>query len=162
LAGVVTGLVDQVASLASLVPYGATVTGILHYIASGAIGTLAFKGGLMTALLGLIVQCSLTTAMAGVFVAISRRYPVLCRRPWPSGIAYGVVAFVVMNYLAVPLSAAPNWKPPAGWTLVQSLMGHCFYVGVPIAFIGRALLTRPAEGSQVPEEGFRARDAYAP
>ena len=40
-----------------------------------------------------------------------------------------------MNYIAVPLSLAPGWKPPAGWDLVAALLAGCFYVGLPIAAI---------------------------
>jgi hypothetical protein len=51
--------------------------------------------------------------------------------------------YVFMNYVAVPLSAAPNWKPAQGWAVVGGLMAHCFYVGLPIAFIARAFLREP-------------------
>jgi hypothetical protein len=145
LGGATAGLLDQISAFASLVPHGATVIGILHYVASGAIGTRAFNGGTVTALLGLAVHFSLTTAMAGTFVALSRRFSVLYHQPWLSGIGYGVATFLLMNYVAVPLSAAPNWKAPTGWAWVQAVMGGCAYVGIPIAFITRTYLSRPAE-----------------
>ena len=76
--------------------------------------------------------------MAGIFVVASQRFPALLRQPGLSGPAYGVLIYFVMNYIAVPLSAAPNWKLPQGWAIVGGLLPHCFYVGLPIAAIARA------------------------
>jgi uncharacterized membrane protein YagU involved in acid resistance len=68
--------------------------------------------------LGLGVHFSLTTLMAGVFVLTARKFAVLLRRPWLFGPAYGVLIYFIMNYIAVPLSAAPGWKPGQGWAMV--------------------------------------------
>jgi len=73
-------------------------------------------------------------------VVASQRFPALLRQPWLSGMTYGVLIFFVMNYVAIPLSAAPNWKLPQGWAIVGGLLANCFYVGLPIASIARALL----------------------
>ncbi len=89
------------------------------------------------------VQETVTTIMAGVFVLVAHKYRTLLRNPWLSGVVYGVLLYIVMNYVAVPLSVAPNWKPPVGWVIVGSLLSHCFYVGVPIAFIARTFLGEP-------------------
>ena len=86
--------------------------------------------------------------MAGIFVVASQRFPALLRQPWLSGPAYGVLIYFVMNYVAVPLSAAPNWKLPQGWAIVGGLLAHCFYVGLPIAAIARAFLA--AHSAAVP------------
>lgn len=108
---------------------------MLQYIASGLIGPRAFSGGAATAALGLAVHFSLTTIMAAGFVLASRRFTALPRRPWIWGPAYGIATCLIMNYIAVPLSLAPGWKPPAGWDLVGALLAGCFYVGLPIASI---------------------------
>lgn len=42
-----------------------------------------------------------------------------------------------MAYVVVPMSAAPGWKLPEGWSIVSGLMSHSFYVGLPIAYITR-------------------------
>jgi hypothetical protein len=139
--GLLAGLLDHMAAIASLVPQGISPLHINQYLASAVIGpSAAFAGGWVTAALGVGVQDSLTTIMAGAFVVSAHRYPALLRNPWLSGVVYGVLIYVVMNYIAVPLSAAPGWKPPAGWVLVGSLLSHCFYVGVPIAFVARSFL----------------------
>lgn len=141
LGGAAAGLLDHTAALASQIPHGISATRMQQYVASAIIGpAAAFAGGWATSLLGLGVHFSLTTLMAGAFVIASKRFPVLLRQPWYSGPAYGVLIYFVMSYVAVPLSAAPNWQPAQGWAMVAGLLAHCFYVGLPIAAIARALL----------------------
>lgn len=127
-------------ALATYLPQGTDPMRLHQYLASAVLGQAAFAGGWATALLGLCVHFTLTTLMAGIFVATSQRYPVLLRHTWPAGMTYGVLIYFVMNYIAVPLSAAPNWKPAHGWAVVGGLLAHTMYVGVPIAAIARALL----------------------
>lgn len=140
LGGAAAGLLDQLSAFATFIPHGASVVGILRYLASAVIGPRALTGGIPTAMLGLAVHFSLTTAMAGVFVFAAQRFAPLRRWPWVSGPCYGIVLCFVMNYVAVPLSAVANWRPPAGWDLVGALLAHAFYVGLPIAAIASALL----------------------
>lgn len=147
--GLTAGTLDHLSACATLIPHGASAIGMLQYIASGAIGQRAFSGGLATAALGLAVHLSLTTTMAAVYVFTALRAPALLVRPWISGIVYGILIFLVMNYIAVPLSFAPGWKPPTGWGLVGAVLASCLYVGAPIAafathFFGPRELMREA------------------
>jgi uncharacterized membrane protein YagU involved in acid resistance len=139
LGGLAAGFLDEMAALAS---HSAPRIHMLQYQASGLIGpAAAFAGGWASALLGVGIHFSLTTLMAGIFVIAAQRFPIVLRQPWCSGPAYGILLYLVMSYIVVPLSAAPNWKPAQGWGVVGSLLGHCLYVGLPIAAISRALLT---------------------
>jgi uncharacterized membrane protein YagU involved in acid resistance len=140
LGGAAAGFLDHMSALATFLPQGASAMGLHQYLASGVLGQAAFAGGWATAVLGVCVHFTLTTLMAGLFVAASQRFPVLLRHSWPAGLSYGVLIYFFMNYIAVPLSAAPNWKPGHGWAMVSGLLGHAMYVGVPIAAIARALL----------------------
>jgi hypothetical protein len=142
LGGATAGVLDELSACASLIPRGITATRIMQYQASGLIGSRSFSGGSGTAALGLAVHFSLTTIMAAIFVAAAAKSQLLLRRPWISGPVYGVLIFFFMQYVAVPLSAAPDWKPARGWAIVTGLLVHCFYVGVPIVFIARAHLAR--------------------
>jgi hypothetical protein len=148
LGGATAGFLDEMSALSSLVPHGVSATRLFHYQASALIGPDAAKaGGLLTAALGVAVHFMLTTVMAGTFVAASQKLPVLLRKPWASGLAYGVLVYLVMNYIAVPLTAIPNWKAPTDWGIVSGLLAHCFFVGIPIAAIARAWLADvPATG----------------
>ena len=80
---------------------------ILHSIASGLLGRSSFFGGLPTAALGLVLQWAMSIVIAAIYVIAARIAPVLSRAWIACGLAYGVVIFCVMNYVVVPLSAAP-------------------------------------------------------
>lgn len=135
LAGLVAGALDIVAAFASYAAQGATVEGILKYIASGLLGAAALQGGMGMVWLGLACHFALTTAMAAIFLAAARRLRSLTAHPWLWGSVYGVLTWVAMVYIVVPLSAVPGWKLPAGWAIVSGLLAHIFYVGVPIAHL---------------------------
>jgi hypothetical protein len=64
----------------------------------------------------------------------------VARHPFASGIVFGIVVFLVMRLLVLPLSAFPfpvTFKPVA---TVLDLMSHTMLFGVPIALAaGRAL-----------------------
>lgn len=137
LAGFVAGVLDILAALASYVSQGATVEGILKYIASGLLGATALQGGTAMAALGLACHFALTTAMAAVYLAAALRLRALIRHPWLWGSVYGLLTWVAMVYVVVPLSAVSGWKLPEGWHIVSGLLSHIFYVGVPIAHITR-------------------------
>lgn len=80
---------------------------ILHAIASGVLGKASFAGGAGSAVLGLALQWFMGLLIAPIFVLVASRLACLRRRWVYAGIAYGVVVFFVMNYVVVPLSAAP-------------------------------------------------------
>jgi hypothetical protein len=57
---------------------------------------------------------------------------------------FGLGAFVAMNYVVVPLSAAAV-RPPHGVFLAGGLLAHMFLVGVPIALAARRALREAQE-----------------
>ncbi|MGM9485518.1 hypothetical protein ACS5PN_30295 [Roseateles sp. NT4] len=135
LAGLVAGALDILAAFASYVSQGATVEGILKYIASGLLGASALQGGAAMVALGLFCHFALTTGMATVYLVAAQRLRALIAHPWLWGSVYGVLTWVAMVYVVVPLSGVTGWKLPEGWSIVSGLLSHIFYVGVPIAHI---------------------------
>jgi hypothetical protein len=136
-AGLVSGALDILAAFASYTAQGATVQGILKYIASGLLGPVALQGGVEMAVLGLLCHFLLTTAMAAIYFAAALKRRPLASRPWLWGSLYGVLTWAAMVFVVVPLSGVTGWKLPLGWGIVGGLLAHIFYVGVPIAHIVR-------------------------
>jgi len=134
-AGLVSGAVDILAAFASYTAQGATVPGILKYIASGLLGPAAMQGGAEIAWLGLLCHFLLTTAMAAIYWVAARKLRLLATQPWLWGSIYGALTWLAMVFVVVPLSGATGWKVPQGWSIVSGLLAHIFYVGVPIAHI---------------------------
>lgn len=80
---------------------------ILHNIASGVLGGASFTDGALAAWLGLVLQWLMSIIIAAVYLLATAPLPSLRRRWWLGGAIAGVVIFLVMNFLVLPLSAAP-------------------------------------------------------
>ncbi len=106
LGGVVAATLDIGAAM---LISGAGLTTILQFIASGLIGKAAFDGGTATAVLGAALQEALGLIIAAVFVSASLALPWLRRRWLAAGLAYGVMIYLVMNYVVMPLSAVGHF-----------------------------------------------------
>jgi hypothetical protein len=135
--GLVVGVLDLADALIFFGLRGAAPMRICQSIASGLLGRAAFDGGWTTAALGVVLHFVIATLIVAVLVLAAQRLPSLARQPWIVGPIYGVVAFLVMNLVVVPLSAA-NGSFPQGAGLVNGILIHIFGVGVPAAFAARA------------------------
>lgn len=140
LAGLAAAIVEMVFVLPIQQYLGASPLVVFQSIAAGALGKPAFSEGLPAAALGVAVHVLISLVSAGVFVGASLRWPVLLRRPWLSGILYGVVVYLVMTFVVLPLSAI-GFRPPKSlllWTISFSI--QLFAFAVPIALVTRRLL----------------------
>lgn len=59
---------------------------------------------------------------------------------------YGLVVYAVMNFIVLPLSAAPPRNAPAGAVLLNGLLIHVFGVGLPSA-LSAAWVSRREPGT---------------
>jgi uncharacterized membrane protein YagU involved in acid resistance len=112
---------------------------IFQSVAAGLLGKASFEGGAATAALGLLLHYLIACTMSLAYYLVARRRPALVRRPVPMGALYGLLLYVIMNHVVVPLSAAgPGSKDPT-W-IALGIAVHAFLVGVPIAwFAARAV-----------------------
>lgn len=102
--GLIAGTLDiGAASLINLV----SPVLILHYIASGVLGTRAFTIGAAASYLGLALQWSMSILIAAIYFAVTSRWRSLRARWRLGGLSAGIVIFLVMNFVVMPLSAAP-------------------------------------------------------
>lgn len=104
LGGLVAGTVD-IGSAAVINMLSPVV--IMQAIASGLLGADSFKGGAGSAVVGVLLQWAMALIIAAIYVGVMTRLPELRRRWVFSGTVSGVIIFFVMNYLVMPLSAAP-------------------------------------------------------
>ena len=117
---------------------------VLQGIAEALLGPASQRGGTPTALLGLLMHFGVALGWTAVFYGLSRRLPILVRRPVPSGLIYGAVVYLVMYRGVIPLTIALNSLyltefdralPPLG---IRGLAIHLLCVGLPIALTVRA------------------------
>jgi hypothetical protein len=110
---------------------------VLQYVASGAMGNAAFAGGPATALLGLVLDFIMTTIMAGVFILSFDRIPLLRSHVIPGSLLYGFGVFIVMNFIVLPLSAAPPLPAPPMWLFIEIILEHILLIGLPLGILMR-------------------------
>lgn len=135
-AGLVAGALDMAYAIAVWYPRGVPPARVMKGIASGVLGAAAFGGGDGVALLGLALHLAIACAMAVVYVSVAERVPLLVQRPWLCGAVYGLLLYVAMNYLIVPLSAAPM-RAPTGVGALVALIPHIVLIGWPFAWFTR-------------------------
>ena len=121
-----------------------TVQRIFQAVATGLLGPDSFKGGAATAALGLALHCVVALGWTLVFFFALRLWPWLRRTTASTrgavlaGLAYGVVVWLLMDSVVLPLSRARATPVTQPWFWIQ-LATHPFVVGLPIALIlGRA------------------------
>lgn len=89
---------------------------ILRFIAGGLQGKSALHGGAASAWLGLVLQWGMGILIAAIFVFAALRLRWMTSRWFLAGLVYGVIVFVVMNYVVLPLSA---WHRVGHFTLLS-------------------------------------------
>lgn len=106
---------------------------MLRFVASGPFPQ-ATEWGAAGAWLGLATHFALMAVMAAVFVIAAQRRPALTAKPIQWGVLYGLVTYVIMNLIVVPLRFPAAWPPkPIG--IATQLFAHIVLVGIPIALI---------------------------
>lgn len=142
--GLLAGLLDLAFALTFAGAHGVGPVQLLQVIASGWLGAAASTGGLATAALGLVSHFGIALLWAFAFAFVARRAPSLRTRPVVAGLAFGVVVFLAMRLVVLPLSAYPRpvtFKPLA---TALDLASHMLLFGVPIALATRRAFATPA------------------
>lgn len=122
---------------------------IFHSIAGGLLGREAARaGGLPTAFLGGFLHYFIAFSIVITFFLASRKLPFLTRRPWLCGAIYGVLVFLFMNLVVLPLSALHNpLRLVPSVSLLNQVLIHVFGIGIPSALFARAASPFRAAGS---------------
>lgn len=136
LGGLVAGVLDLAAVLAFWAARDVSALAILRSIATSVLGPEARDGGAVAAVLGLALHFAISFVFAAAYVAVSARMRPLRDRPVVFGLAYGLLAYVIMTFVVVPLSLMETrpWPPPLV-NLAASLSIHLFLFGLPIALL---------------------------
>ena len=139
LSGLIAGTLDLTAACVSAwLRNGATPLRVSQFIASGAIGTVAFTGGYKSAVLGVALHYLIATTAAAVFYLASRKFRFLIKWPVPMGLLYGIFVYLFMNFVVLPRSAiTPARVPPTLSSRAIQALIIMFCVGLPIALIVR-------------------------
>lgn len=130
--GLAVGILDGLYAVVLWGQRGVKPDRVFQGVAAGLLGRGSFEGGAPTALLGLLLHFFIAFCVAAVYVLASRRWDVLARRPVLCGLVYGVLVYLVMTYVVVPLSAAGGGLPTLPRFLLNAA-AHALLVGLPPA-----------------------------
>ncbi len=163
LGGLIAGALDIIYAFVVYGPlsYGLTPQQVFQSVAAGWIGREASRaGGTETALLGLGTHFLIATLMAATYVLAAQSFKALTKGAILWGFVYGLILYVAMNYVVVPLSAAATGEFASSfadassrlqssfseirggaddypWMLWGTILTHTVLVGVPIALIAK-------------------------
>lgn len=146
LGGLVAGALDITDAFVYAAFRGASPARVLRGIAAGWVGReTALAGGQHMVLLGLASHFLIATTWVAIFALAAARLPALRERPIPWGAAYGLVAFVVMTWVVIPLSAIGTFPRLGLVQLVNLLFAHVCLIGIPAALFARRALAPAGE-----------------
>jgi uncharacterized membrane protein YagU involved in acid resistance len=144
--GALAGLLDITFAITFAMYNGLTPERLLQVVASGLLGKAAYSGGSATAAFGLACHFALSLVWMTLFLLAARQIPALAARPLISAVGFGIVVFLVMRLVVLPLSAFPSqvtFKPLA---TALDLLSHMFLFALPVVWSTRRALLRDADG----------------
>ena len=133
LATLVAGTLDIIFAILLSLIYGRDPMVMLRYVASGPFPS-ATEWGAAGSATGLLVHFTLMAIMATAFVWFARTRPFLKEMPVRAGVAYGVVTYIIMNLIVVPMRFGMPVSPRP-ISIASQLFAHVVLGGIPIALI---------------------------
>lgn len=135
--GAVAGALDITFAISFAAYNGLTPERLLQIVASGLLGSAAFSGGAATAALGMVSHFALSFVWMVLFLLAARQAPALLGRPLLSAVVFGIVVFLAMRLVVLPLSAFPRPVSFQPLATVLDLASHMFLFGLPIVWATR-------------------------
>lgn len=142
IATAIAGTLDLLAAFYLAGQGGISPIRVLHFVASGPLGTPTAAGAGF-AVAGALVHFAIMACMAGAYMMAAIRIPLLLRHPIASGLAYGLLLWLVMYGVVRPM----RWPGMSLTTdpakIAEEWFCHLILVGLPIALVARRYLARP-------------------
>ena len=134
-AGLVVGVLDISSAFVIWWQRGVPIQHGLQGIAAGLLGTKSYQGGLATVGLGLAIHFFVAFVVVSIFYLASRKIRFLTKRPFVSGVCFGIGVYMVMYWIVLP-TAFPTSRHRLS-NEVLALAIHICLIGLPTAFIVR-------------------------
>lgn len=133
MATLAAGTLDILYAMMLTVIFGRDIGNMLRFVGSGPYPG-AVDMGAAGAVLGLLTHFILMLIMTTLFVIAARERPAILARPIVSGIVYGLITYVAMNWIVVPVRFDTP-LPPRALSIATQLFAHIALVGIPMALI---------------------------
>jgi hypothetical protein len=132
--GGVAATLDIVYAILRQMGFGRSPLWTLQSVASGWLGEGAFTSGALGGVIGLVSHYGILFVAAALYLVVSQRVRVLQTHALACGALFGVLVYLFMNFVVLPLSAFPYPLKYPPLRLLEGFASHAFFVGVPIAF----------------------------
>jgi len=131
--GLLVGTFDAIAAVIQyIIPTIRNPVRIFEYIASGVFGMDAFSGGAVMAVMGLFFHYFIATAWTSLFFTVYPRIPWLAKNKVAGGLLYGILIWLMMNLVILPLSNVPHFPIRISGAAIGMLI-LMLAVGLPIS-----------------------------
>jgi hypothetical protein len=137
LSGLLVGTLDMTAAcINAYISFGLSPGRVFKYIATGILGKSAFAGDALVDLLGILMHYFVAYSWTAFFFFIYPRTNLVNQNKYITGTFYGVLIWMVMNLVVVPLSNVPKSKN--GFNVNQAYINAgilIVVIGVPLSLI---------------------------
>jgi hypothetical protein len=137
-AGIIAGTLDITAAcISSYIRTGGMPAAVFRFIARGAFGEVVKTGGTEMIIAGVLFHYLIAFSFTIAFFLI---YPKL--KQWLSpyiiitGLAYGLIAWCIMNLIVLPLSKLPQSQPKTS-QIITGMLFLMFLIGLPVAIFAK-------------------------
>src|SRR4051812_37525663 len=136
IAGVVAGAIDLAFNTIKAVSAGTSVLRPWKGVAAALLGKDAvIQGGDSMAILGVGLHFLITIGAAAIYYSVAKRREWLVRHAFLSGLVFGTLFFLALNYVILPLTfiGRPLYVGPQ--TIAIAVPSHIIMIGLPISMI---------------------------
>lgn len=118
--------------ITTVLPAHGTILAVWQWVASAVVGQAAFSNPGF-AWLGLLVHLVVSIGWAGGYAYLTRTQTFLNQRWIISGLFYGFMVYIFMQLLQ--LGAHVFVFPANADVVLNGLIAHCVFFGLPVAFV---------------------------
>jgi hypothetical protein len=134
--GVVAGAIDLAFNTVKAVNAGTSVLRPWKGVAAALLGKDAvIQGGDAMATIGVGLHFLITIGAAAIYYLVAKRWEWLVRHAFLSGIVFGTIFFLALNYVILPLTFIGRPLYVGGQTIAVALPLHIIMIGLPISMI---------------------------
>jgi ABC-type multidrug transport system permease subunit len=130
--GLLTGTLDGLAAL--ILNYKISPAIVFKFIASGVFGKVAFKGGNEMVASGIVFHYLIAIMFTNAFYLLYPFFKRLFHNAYVIAVAYGCMAWIIMNLLVVPVSKI-GLHPIKTPVILIGVAVLIICIGLPIALI---------------------------
>lgn len=136
LATAIAGTLDMGMAAIETIRAGKPIGAMLRGVASGPFPAAADwgRGG---AVLGLLTHYAIMAVMAAIFLIARDRIAIVRRHTILAALAYGVILWLVMYGLVLPLRFGMPFPSPQPMAIAKQLFAHVLLVGLTFGLVAR-------------------------